>query len=256
MNSLQHGKFTSLAEEYAQYRPKYSETVLTSLLASLNQKNIACVDVGAGTGIWTRMIAGHEKVASITAVEPDDNMRKQGQMNQDNGRINWLCGTGEHTSIASHTCDLVTMASSFHWVKFDEAMKEFHRILKPGGRFAAVWNPRYLKDNPVLVDIENKICELTPNIKRVSSGKSQFIKELTDNLNGLDDFDDLIFMEGRHTVDLTREQYLGAWRSVNDVQYQMGDRWPDFMRYVEDKIACLDSIKSTYLTRLWSVRKK
>ncbi len=108
------------------------------------------------------------------------------------------------------------MASSFHWVNFDEGIKEFARVLRPGGRFIALWNPRYLKDSPILVKIEDKIQDLCPNIKRVSSGGSQFVELLTNRLVDCQDFEDLIYLEGRHSVNLTKEQYLGVWRSVND----------------------------------------
>lgn len=72
----------------------------------------------------------------------------------------------------------------------------------------------------------------------------------------MDKFDDLIFIEGRHSVNLTKEQYIGAWHSVNDIQFQMGDKWQEFMQYVEDKISDLEYVKSTYLTRAWSIKKK
>ncbi len=37
---------------------------------------------------------------------------------------------------------LVSVAQAFHWFDPDTALAEFHRILKPGGRVAAIWNLR------------------------------------------------------------------------------------------------------------------
>ena len=70
------------------------------------------------------------------------------------------------------------MASSFHWADFDKACDEFHRILRPGGVFAALWNPRLIEANPLLVEIEGEITQLKPDIKRVSSGRSGLTERL------------------------------------------------------------------------------
>ncbi len=52
------------------------------------------------------------------------------------------------------------MASSLHWANFDKACDEFHRILRPGGVFVALWNPRFIEANPLLVEIE---AQITPH---------------------------------------------------------------------------------------------
>ncbi|MFD6951333.1 methyltransferase domain-containing protein [Nocardiopsis sp. NPDC060348] len=52
---------------------------------------------------------------------------------------------GEDTGLPSHSCDIVTMASSFHWVDFDAGLKEFHRILRPGGWFVALGVTRLIE---------------------------------------------------------------------------------------------------------------
>ena len=255
MKQLKHGDFTNLAEDYAKYRPEYSRSALEALLSLVNKEVIDFADVGAGTGIWTRMVANHPKVNVAYAVEPNDNMRQFGKNND--SLIIWQKGSGEDTGLKNDSFDLVSMASSFHWVDFDKGMKEFARILRPGGRFVALWNPRYMEDNQVLVDIENKLKELMPDMKRVSSGKSKFVEELTNKFLSCEDFDDLVFMEGRHSVNLTKEQYVGAWQSVNDIQYQLGEKkFVEFMDYVQQKIAPLEYVKSTYLTRAWSIRRK
>lgn len=255
-NDIKHGDFTYLAENYALHRPAYSKTIRDILVSIVDKDNINFADIGAGTGIWTRMVADHKNVNQIIAVEPNDNMRTQGQNDKENGNINWRVGSGENTNLDSNTFDMVSMASSFHWVDFEQGMAEFARILKSGGRFVALWNPRYIKDNPILVDIEDKLYQLAPNMKRVSSGKSTFVEELTEKLITHHNFEDLIYLEGRHSVNITKAQYIGVWRSVNDIQYQLGDKFSEFMDYIDEKLGDDEHITSTYLTRAWSVRKK
>ena len=114
------------------------------------------------------------------------------------------------------------MASSLHWADFDKACDEFHRILRPGGVFVALWNPRFIEANPLLVEIEAQIARLKPDIRRVSSGRSGITERLTDMLSAKPQFAEVLYLEGRHSLCQTPQQYLGAWRSVNDLQVQLG----------------------------------
>jgi ubiquinone/menaquinone biosynthesis C-methylase UbiE len=254
---MKHGDFTALADSYARYRPSYSPSVTTALLSLLNRPlaEIDAADVGAGTGIWTMMLS-QRGLRSITAVEPNDEMRRQGIQASQKMDVTWRSGTGEATGLASQSLDFVSMASSFHWVDFDKGCAEFQRILRKGGRFVALWNPRLIEVNPLLVEIESEIARIKPDITRVSSGRSGLTERLTDMLWSNAGFDDVVYLEGRHVVQQTPEQYLGAWRSVNDLQVQLGlTLFEQFLRYVEGKIEGLPAIETTYLTRAWSARR-
>jgi hypothetical protein len=69
-------------------------------------------------------------------------------------------------------------------------------------------------------------------------------------------FDDVVYLEGRHVARQTPEQYLGAWRSVNDLQVQLGpDLFHKYMDYIERKTVGLPAIETTYLTRAWTARR-
>ena len=171
--TLKAGDFTGLAKDYSQHRPGYSSSVLKALISLLNKpvSEIDFVDVGAGTGIWTRMVHA-SGVKSATAVEPNDDMRENGVVDSVGIGIRWVAGSAEWSGLPTASADWVSMASSFHWADFDVATREFHRILRAGGRFTALWNPRLIEANPLLVEIEAHLETLRPNIKRVSSGRS------------------------------------------------------------------------------------
>jgi len=252
------GDFTGLARDYSSHRPDYCPSVLKAILG-LSEKevnNIDFADVGAGTGIWTRMV--HESgVRSSVAVEPNSDMRSNGENDStDKKDIHWLSGSAENTGLESNSIDLLTMASSFHWADFDKATKEFHRVLKPGGRFTALWNPRLIEVNPLLVDIEAYLDTLRPNIKRVSSGRSGITETLTEKLWDSPYFEDIIYLEGRHIIKMSKDRYIGAWRSVNDLRVQLGpEKFDSFLEFVTEKISGIDVIEATYLTRAWSARK-
>jgi SAM-dependent methyltransferase len=254
---MRHGDFTGLAADYAQFRPGYAPQVAAAVLALVPQAPAGAdaADVGAGTGIWTRMLA-ERGLRSVVAVEPNDDMRAQGIATSAGTGIHWRKGTAEATGLADGSADLVTMASSFHWADFERACAEFHRVLRPGGVFAALWNPRLIEINPLLVEIEAHITQLKPEVRRVSSGRSGLTERLTEMLSAQPCFADVLYVEGRHCVRQTPAQYLGAWRSVNDLQVQLGaELFARFLEFVARRTAGLAAIETTYLTRAWVARR-
>jgi SAM-dependent methyltransferase len=256
--TLKAGDFTGLATDYSKHRPDYSPSVLRALLGLFGKptSEVDFVDVGAGTGIWTRMV--HDAgVRSAAAVEPNEDMRKNGIVDSQHTSVRWLAGSAEMTGLPSGSADWLSMASSFHWANFDTATQEFQRVLRPGGRFTALWNPRLIETNPLLVQIESHLDTLRPNIKRVSSGRSGITETLTEQLWASPFFEDVVYLEGRHIIEMTPERYLGAWRSVNDLRVQLGpEKFDTFLDFVEKRIAGLKVIEATYLTRAWSARRK
>jgi SAM-dependent methyltransferase len=255
----QHGDFSGLADDYSKYRPGYSGSVLTALLALVGKpaSAIDAADVGAGTGIWTRMLAARG-LRSVTAVEPNDDMRRHGEADSRTTAIAWRKGNGEATGLADGSADLLSMASSFHWVDFEAGTREFARVLRPGGRFVALWNPRLIEVNPLLVEIEEHLNTLKGGeIRRVSSGRSGITEQLTDRLNASSRFDDVMYLEARHTMSMSPDHYLGVWRSVNDLRVQLGaQRFTEFLAWVERKVLPLPAIEATYLTRAWTARRR
>ena len=197
-----------------------------------------------------------EGVSSATAVEPNRDMLSVGKVDSSDSNIKWVKGSAEQIPIVDESFDLLTMASSFHWADFDKATQEFHRLLRSGGRFAALWNPRLIETNPILVEIEDFLNELKPNIERVSSGRSGITRDLTERLWNSNLFDDVVYVEGRHTIEMSKERYLSAWRSVNDLQVQLGaEKFEIFLSFVTKKIETLSCVEATYLTRAWSAKK-
>lgn len=270
---MKHGDFTGLAADYAKFRPGYAPYVADAILGYLDRdpgnsaelagsgesvvraSSIDAADVGAGTGIWTRILAAH-RLRSIVAVEPNENMRREGVEASRGMQITWRPGSAEATGLPNASVDLLTMASSFHWADFDRACEEFARVLRPGGLFVALWNPRLIEANPLLVEIEAQISLLKPGIQRVSSGRSGFTEHLTERLLAKPQFSSVLYLEGRHSVIQTTAQYIGAWRSVNDLQVQLGpELFREFLNYIEKRTAPLTEIETTYLTRAWAARR-
>ena len=106
------------------------------------------------------MLANQEFI--VTAVEPNDSMRELGKSRTKSlKKINWKEGTGEVTGLENDSFDLVTFGSSFNVCDRQEALRETHRILRPGGWFACFWNHRDL-NNPIQKEIEVLIGDKIP----------------------------------------------------------------------------------------------
>jgi SAM-dependent methyltransferase len=50
--------------------------------------------------------------------------------------------TAERLPFRDGSLDAITVAQAFHWFDAPAAFAEFHRVLRPGGRVALVWNAR------------------------------------------------------------------------------------------------------------------
>lgn len=253
---MKHGDFTQLAASYAAYRPGYSPFVISSVLAVAGHgaQALSVADVGAGTGILSRQLAGQG--CKVVAVEPNDAMRGQGQAGNGPLAIDWRAGSAEMTGLTAGSVGLVTMASAFHWADFNQAVAEFARILTPQGYFMALWNPRAIERNPLLVEIESALQKLVPELKRVSSGRSEFCDGLLQRLDASNAFRDVMYLEGFHTERQSRERYIGLWESVNDIRVQAGpERFAKFMDYVKDVTKDVSHIEASYQTRAWLAKK-
>ena len=64
-------RFTGTVDAYKQWRPSYPETFLRWVRSLVH--GTRCVDLGSGTGILARQLAGAG--FTVTGVEPNDAMR-------------------------------------------------------------------------------------------------------------------------------------------------------------------------------------
>lgn len=171
---MKHGDFTELAKFYSA-RPGYSERVLRVLgnYIGCYKENFKFADVGAGTGKLTQNLL--DIGLKGICVEPNDAMREEGikELIDYGSSIMWMNGSAENTNLEDSSVDWVFMASSFHWTDHKLALKEFHRILKPGGFFTALWNPRDIDNSEINKEVENIIYKIVPDLKRVSSGSKK-----------------------------------------------------------------------------------
>jgi len=131
--------FSSAAQAYGKGRPDYPEELLDWLQADLGLRpGDRALDLGAGTGKFTRlpMLTG----AFVSAVEPVDEMRAQ--LAARYPAVFCAKGTAERIPLVDGAMDVVLCAQAFHWFANDAALREIHRVLRPGGWLGLVWNVR------------------------------------------------------------------------------------------------------------------
>ncbi|ARV57673.1 SAM-dependent methyltransferase [Nostocales cyanobacterium HT-58-2] len=128
-------RFCDRAPDYAKYRPSYPAAAIDIILEGMETQFPIVADVGAGTGISSRLLA--ERGVRVLAIEPNADMRQAAELNP---LVEFREATAEATGLSDDSVDLVTCFQSFHWFNPEPTLLEFHRILKPSGRLAAVWN--------------------------------------------------------------------------------------------------------------------
>jgi SAM-dependent methyltransferase len=147
-------RFSNRADDYARYRPSYPEAAIDALLAGLGPADsLTAVDVGAGTGISSRLLGA--RGVRVLAVEPNRAMREAAEPHP---RVSFRDGTAEALGLPAASARLVLCAQAFHWFRADAALREMARVLEPGGRLALVWNRRSESD-PLMVGYEQAILD-------------------------------------------------------------------------------------------------
>ena len=94
------------------------------------------LDLGAGTGKLTRVLAG--RYAEVIALEPLRELRTILAERVPEAEV--LAGVAEAIPLGDGSVDAVFAGQSFHWFANGVALAEIARVLRPGGVFASLWN--------------------------------------------------------------------------------------------------------------------
>jgi len=138
--------FSAKVRDYLASRPDYPPQLVDTLKQACPPgEHTLVADVGAGTGLLTRMLldAGY----AVVAVEPNAEMRHAADaLLAGRPRYRSADGSAEQLPVPDASLDLVTAAQAFHWFDVECARAECLRALKPHGQVALVWNDRAAGD--------------------------------------------------------------------------------------------------------------
>ena len=131
--------FQRAAGRYERSRPEAPRAAIDALVRSLGiSRRSTVVELGAGTGKLTRLLAPRSGL--YVAVEPVRAMR--GQFRQALPTVPLVGALAEMLPIRVASVDAVAAAQAFHWFDVPRAMREMHRVLRPGGTVGLLWNVR------------------------------------------------------------------------------------------------------------------
>lgn len=115
-------------------------------------------DIGCGPG--QSSIPFLEFGCVVIGIEPNDLMREAAQeILREFDTFSAKAGSAQDTGLEAQSVDLVVAAQAFHWFNEEAAVREFERIIKPGGYAALIWNERRLDSTPFLEGYEKILLE-------------------------------------------------------------------------------------------------
>jgi ubiquinone/menaquinone biosynthesis C-methylase UbiE len=119
------------------YRPAQNEVI--EQLNDVGARKMA--DIACGTGILADRIARELHPDEVYGVDMSDGMLAKARARS--SEVQWRKGPAEHLPFEDGVLEAVVTTSAFHFFDQPAALREFHRVLAPGGLVAvATLSPR------------------------------------------------------------------------------------------------------------------
>jgi SAM-dependent methyltransferase len=132
-------RFDGRAADYDLYRERYDAS---EILAPLRDwcgltSDWLIADVGAGTGMLSDVFLANGN--RVIAIEPNAGMRAAcAHLHAGQPLLEIREGAAEATGLADASIDLVCSGRALHWFDLEVAMREFRRVVRPGGWVVSV----------------------------------------------------------------------------------------------------------------------
>lgn len=139
MSDSRATSFGAQADNYEAARPDYPFEAVAWMLDRLPEGARRLVDVGAGTGKLTRVVA-EARDAEVVAVDPDAVMLAK--LRDHVPGVPTFVGTAEALPLPDASVDAVVLGQAWHWVDPVAASAEIGRVMRPGGTLGLIWNAR------------------------------------------------------------------------------------------------------------------
>jgi ubiquinone/menaquinone biosynthesis C-methylase UbiE len=223
------------SDTYEKGRPAYTEEAVFGLAERMKLRpENQILELGAGTGKFTRVLV--EKYPNIVAFEPVAAMRDK--FAEVLPSIKVYEGTGEKISVEDASADAVIVANAFHWFDSDAALKEIHRVLKPGGSLGLIWNIDGVFTSSWGQQIDAWLDELEGDTPQYKTGKW---KEAFQRTNLFSPLNEHRFSSRRNT---THSEVINRVVSISFIASLTEARRNEFQRKIESWISSHPDSKS------------
>jgi SAM-dependent methyltransferase len=213
--------FDPLADAYAAARPSYPDQVLVDIERILGRtlSGADVVEVGAGTGIATRLLLGQG--ARVVPVEPGPSMLAR--LLDRNPGLPAIRADGEALPLRAGVADLVCYAQAWHWVDVPVAAAEAARVLRPGGALAVWWNDVDAGELRWWQRQQERLERMSPGYRR-----DYRTRPYADELRWTGHFSEVVTLTGRWRRRIGIDDYL-TWQRSKSYVAAIGDRLEDFL---------------------------
>ena len=161
------------------WKDKFIDWMNPSLDSSL-------IDVASGTGDIARLFSLRVKnLSTITCIEPNENMFKQGKKNLTNFKnIEWIVSRAENLPVEDNFYDFYSISYGIRNVSdINKTLAEAYRVLKPGGRFMCLEFSKI--NNELLNFLYKNYSKAIPALGKYIVGSSKPYEYL---INSIDSF--------------------------------------------------------------------
>lgn len=119
--------YDTAALQHVVYRPPQDQVIAE--LRAAGSRRIA--DIGCGTGILTSRIQRELHPDIVYGIDASTGMLAQARTRS--SRVEWRHAAAEHLPLGDGEIDAVVSTSAFHFFDHPAALREFQRVLVPGG---------------------------------------------------------------------------------------------------------------------------
>lgn len=223
--------FTGKAQAYAQARPGYPDEAI-EFIRGLIKPDAVIADIGAGTGIFTLLLAQHGY--RLYAVEPNADMREQLHFTlQSFPNATIVDGSAEATTLPDKSVDIVICAQALGWFDLNAFRSECRRIGK---------------SNAIVISIHNEI----PEENHIPENR------LTNKKAAESYFNNPIAHEYKNPINYYWDRWFQYNASISDnpqpadtdYNVYIAELRADFEQKSVDGQICLDMVTAVYYERI------